>query len=815
MSLQARAYITAIVVCGLVAFSAAMAQWDSSDLVRFACYLAIAAISSGLKVSLPGVTGTMSVSFLFVLIGVVQLSEAETVVIACLTSLVQVVWHAVKRPTLAQILFNFSNNAIGAAVAHALYWKLPFSPSYGSISPLKLAIASGVYFLINTGTVAGVISLTERRPVRVIWKDCYFWSFPYYLVGASIAALFSYVSNWIGWEILILAVPVIYLIIRSYRLYLGKLESERNHASEMAALHLRTIEALALAIDAKDHSTNDHLQRVQVYALELGRELGLAREEMDALQAASLLHDIGKLAVPEHIISKPGKLTPEEFDKMKIHPIVGAEILERVQFPYPVVPIVRCHHEKWDGTGYPCGLKGEAIPMGARILSAVDFLDALASDRPYRRALPLEEAMRMLISERGRSFDPRVVDVLERRYKDLEHLARTGPRVTTLAALSRDAVVERGKAPAAGFETSSRRDATPERGDFVTSIAAARQEVQGLFELASELGRSLSLQDTLTVIASRLHRMVPHDAVAIYVVRDGVLQAVYADGDESEQFLASEIPVGEGISGWVAGNHKPILNGSPAVEFGYRQDPNITSRLQSALSVPLDGAGGVLGALTLYSKSPNAFERDQLRVLLAISSKLAASVENSLRYEHAESVATTDYLTGLPNARSLFLHLDAEVKRCQRESSSLTVLVCDLDGFKAVNDRFGHLAGNQLLSLVGAGFRDACREYDYVARMGGDEFVIVLPGISEEGMRAKLGVFSSAVHQAGLEVCREPVVAMSVGEACFPGDGQDAEQLLAEADRRMYKNKWDRKMRRSLAGAAQALAGETEREPAR
>src|SRR3989440_6539273 len=119
----------------------------------------------------------------------------------------------------------------------------------------------------------------------------------------------------------------------------------------------------------------------------------VGHEEMEALQAASLLHDIGKLAVPEHIISKPGRLTPEEFEKMKIHPVVGAEILERVQFPYPVVPIVRAHHEKWDGTGYPSGLAGEAIPIGARILSAVDCLDALASDRQYRRALPLDQAM--------------------------------------------------------------------------------------------------------------------------------------------------------------------------------------------------------------------------------------------------------------------------------------------------------------------------------------------------------------------------------------------------------------------------------------
>ena len=187
--------------------------------------------------------------------------------------------------------------------------------------------------------------------------------------------------------------PIIYFIHRSYRVYLDRLSAEKRHAEEMAGLHLRTIEALALAIEAKDHTTHEHLRRVRVYAVEIGKEMGLGRAELEALRAAALLHDIGKLAVPEHIISKPGRLTPEEFEKMKIHPVVGAEILERVAFPYPVVPLVRAHHERWDGSGYPDGLKGEEIPLGARILAAVDCLDALASDRQYRRALPLDEAM--------------------------------------------------------------------------------------------------------------------------------------------------------------------------------------------------------------------------------------------------------------------------------------------------------------------------------------------------------------------------------------------------------------------------------------
>src|SRR4030081_2362060 len=231
----------------------------------------------------------------------------------------------------------------------------------------------------------------------------------------------------IGWQSSLLVLPPIYLMYRSYRLYLGKLETEKRHAEQVSSLHLQTIEALALAIEAKDQTTGDHLQRVRIYAMELAKELGLNEDETEALRAASVLHDIGKLAVPEHIISKPGKLTPEEFEKMKIHPIVGAEILEQVDFPYPVVPIVRAHHERWDGSGYPYGLKGEEIPIGARILSAVDCLDALATDRQYRRALPLDAAMAKIESESGSTFDPNVINILKARYRELEQKALQAP----------------------------------------------------------------------------------------------------------------------------------------------------------------------------------------------------------------------------------------------------------------------------------------------------------------------------------------------------------------------------------------------------
>ncbi|HEX7958594.1 MAG TPA: diguanylate cyclase [Terriglobales bacterium] len=782
MNLKAKAYIAAIAMLGAFTLFYGGVHWQSQDLIRLLCYVAIAVTASSLKVSLPGITGTMSVNFLFILLGIAELSLSETLAVGCSAILVQCIWNARMRPLWLQISFNVSSVAIAIFLSYLPAHYIASHLFHNSLA-LLLVTAACIYFLANTLPVAGVICLTEGKSFRRIWKECYFWSFPYYLVGAAIAGLVSTVNRSVGWQTSLLILPVIYWIFRSYRLYLGRLEDEKRHVEDMASLHLRTIEALALAIEAKDHNTHDHLQRVRIYAIEIAKELKVGEEEVEALRAAALLHDIGKLAVPEHIISKPGKLTPEEFEKMKIHPLVGAEILERVKFPYPVVPIVRAHHEKWDGTGYPYGLAGEQIPIGARILSAVDCLDALASDRQYRRALPLDQAMARVASDAGRAFDPKVIEILQRRYVELEGIARAQSQDHS-QRLSTAVRVEKGAAPAEGFEASSQNDITSI--DFLSSIAAARQEAQMLFELSQTLGNSLSLDETLSVLSVRLKRLVPYESLAIYIRKEKHLVPEFVTGENFRLFSTLQIPIGEGLSGWVAANRMPIVNGNPSVEPGYENHDEKFSLLRSALAVPLEGLNGVMGVLALYRAEKDAFNKDHLRVLLAISSKLALSVENALKYQLAENSATTDYLTGLPNARSLFLHLDRELARCKRLNTPLTILVCDLDGFKQINDRFGHLEGNKVLRIMARGLSEACREYDYVARMGGDEFVVVVPGMTPEHMEAKVKQFQRIAESAGIQVCGDNLLSLSVGQAHYPQDGIDAEQLLAEADRRMY-----------------------------
>src|SRR5579884_1238243 len=440
-----RAYVYSTAAAAVLCIALACGGWTRGDTEPFVILLLLAVLVSPLKVTIPGLASSISVNYIFILAAISELHLLPTLVIAVSCTMCQALWKPRVRPRPIDLLFEAGSIAVATSAAYVISRSSLLSDSI----PLLFASASVTCYVVNTALVAGVIALTGGKPIERVWRDNFLWTAPQYLVGATVAALFRVLSDHVGWQWAVLVLPSMYIVYGAYRIYLGRVEAERQHATEISELHLRTLEALAVAIEAKDETTHDHLRRVQVYATAIAKELGCSPAEIEAVRAAALLHDIGKLAVPEYILSKPGRLTPEEFDRIKIHPVVGAEILERVRFPYPVVPIVAAHHEKWDGTGYPSGLKGEQIPIGARVLTAVDCLDALASERQYRKALPLDEAMATIVSQAGSSFDPRVVEVLKRRYRELEKMAREAAVPET--KLSVHTPVERGDAPAAGF----------------------------------------------------------------------------------------------------------------------------------------------------------------------------------------------------------------------------------------------------------------------------------------------------------------------------------------------------------------------------
>jgi diguanylate cyclase (GGDEF)-like protein/putative nucleotidyltransferase with HDIG domain len=797
MSFRARLFIGATAALGIAALAHALLHWQSVDLTRFVCYLLVAVLASSLKIQLPGIDGTMSVNFLFILLSVLELNLPETMVLGCTATLAQCLLGTRQKLVPIKIVFNvFSMMANAIVLSYFAYHDLQRVLGAGTL-PL-LVITALVFFLANTVPVAVIISVTEGKPAYKVWTECHFWSFPFYMVGAAVVFAVGFISKQVGWQTSLLVLPLVYWVYRSYHLYLAKLatekkqvEIEKRNAEEVASLHLRTIESLALAIEAKDHTSHQHLQRVRVFAVAVAKELGFPEEEIEALRAAALLHDIGKLAIPEHIINKPGRLSPEEFEKMKIHALVGAEILQRVAFPYPVAPIVRSHHERWDGTGYPDGLKGEQIPMGARVLAAVDCLDALASHRQYRSAMSLDAAMEKVASMSGSAFEPRIVEILKRRYRELEIMVKSDSMTAEETTLPTSAHVriDAGLEPAAGFEHSAPISSPANDADFLSSIASARQEAQTMFELSQDLGNSLSLGETLSVLSMRLRKMIPYDSMAVFLLKDGRLLPELVSGDNFRLLSSLNVGLGEGLCGWVAEKRKPIVNGNPEAEAGYMSDPAKFTRLRSILAVPLEGLNGVVGVLAMYCADRDAFSADHLRILLAVSSKIALSVENALKYQLAEDSATTDYLTGLPNARSLFVHLSRELARCRRTGTALAVMVCDLDNFKQINDLYGHLEGDNLLKDFAGHLKETCRDYDYVARMGGDEFVIVAPGLSPNASSEKASRLNQLAVDSGRKITGHDLVGLSVGTAFCPEDSFDIERLLAEADRRMYSMK--------------------------
>ena len=571
-----------------------MARLEMVNPMQYAAYMVLALLAAAFKVRWQTPQGSIPIYLLFVLIALAGMPVPQVLILGGIAAVVECLVSYRGPSRMERLLFEAAVVIIAIGMADLAIHQTHLGDAR-LLEAVRMVLTGVTFFVGYSFPRAFVEALDEGRHLGRVWREKYLWMMPHLAAAAVVAGVFEQANRTLGsWQIPVLAVLVSYLVYRSYRLYTARLEDGRNHAEEMADLHMRTIETLALAIDAKDETTADHLSRVQCYAMEIGRELGLAANELEALKAASLLHDIGKLAVPEHIISKPGRLTPEEFEKMKIHPVVGAEILERVRLPYPVVPIVRSHHEKWDGTGYPDRISGEAIPIGARILAAVDCLDALASDRQYRKALPLDEAIGVVVREAGRAFDPRVVEVLARRYRELEEKARSIPAVEPLK-LSRGPAMPADVAPAAGFVNEG---TSSKGGDFLDKIAAARQEAQALFEMAQTLGSSLSLDETLSVLSVRLRRVVPYDALAVYVARArsdsgvrerGELPVVYFTGD----------PGGPGSIG--LGGGEPAAD-SERESVGGARLPERPHEIQH----PECGAGGSCGGVTGRGGRPDA-----------------------------------------------------------------------------------------------------------------------------------------------------------------------------------------------------------------
>jgi len=584
-----------------------------------------------------------------------------------------------------------------------------------------------------------------------------------------------------------IASAAVVLLTAGLRLYArdrSGLAAAGREIADLHALHMASIEALALAIDAKDQTSHAHIRRVQLYAGHLATEIGMPPLEVEGVRTAALLHDIGKLAVPEHILSKPGPLTQEEFQKIRAHPKIGAEIIARVPFPYPVAPLILCHHERWDGKGYPSGLKGTQIPLGARVLSVVDYFDALTTERPYHHAMPRDAAIELLRQEAGRALDPDIVARFLARLPALEAEAR-----------SLDLLPPADAAEASIMERVREAEAAARARSVLDDISLAHREIYALYEIAQALGSKLGVPDTMSIISSKLTNIVPFTGAALFLLDEGgeTLSCRYAIGADADLILKTKVRVGEGLSGWVARNHRCLVNARPEADLEASGNPTALT-VKSALVCPLILGDRFIGTLAVYHTDAAFYRDDHRRLLERVAEQAAAVIHNSVVFEQTQSDSLTDPLTGLANTRFLFMHLSREIARAARHKSQVAILITDLDGFKEINDTLGHHVGDRALADVAQVVRSAIRPYDICARYAGDEFVVVLSGCGPEDAERKRAELQQAIDAMRFEAAgRLLPLGISVGCAVFPEDGQTHETLLAVADSRMYKNKTARK----------------------
>jgi diguanylate cyclase (GGDEF)-like protein/putative nucleotidyltransferase with HDIG domain len=787
-----------LTVCLFPVFHAPLVPWE------MALFSLLAVLAGGKKVLVipnkaPENGVALSWDFALTVAATLRFGPAAGVLMACIGSLASCLYP--RRQPVYQIAFNLALAATETWAAGLVFlWlngdTLTLRPVHTIPAMLAFCFIS---YLINSGGVAGIVALCTGQKAGELWRETFLWAFPSNLAGASASTLAFWVFRADFGLALLLIAPVIYLISQWYTVYTARMHEHERYAEEkqkhiealevsqtnLSDLYLATIQSLALAIDAKDQYTHQHILRVQRYAEATALKMGLTGDALEGLKTGALLHDIGKLGIPEYVLLKPGRLTEEEFAKVKKHPEIGAAILAPVDFPWPVLPVVKSHHEKWDGTGYPEGLKGENIPLTARILAVGDVYDALTSSRSYRVAWSHERAVAEIRRSSGSHFDPQVVeaflDIVDAVAAEVipeEQLRFASPPPVPATATTR--------------ANEARRD-----------IQRAASELGALYEVAQTLSDSLGVDETLGILARKLVALLPGTA-CLFLLQDeeGASLRVRAAAGVNQDFFAAAHTASTDSRSWEAAQDRRsyrgaydgrdlLLGGAPGVDW----EP-----LEAALIVPIVHGDDVLGTLNLYDRQPGVFGAHEQRLLEKIAERAASALGNILLFDRTRSDAVTDSLTGLYNARYMTKTVEERCLRRrdrQRRNDPFSLLYLDLDSFKPINDNFGHQKGDQVLQDLALLFQSLVRENDVVARYGGDEFVILVGGGPEEAkamtrrLQDAVRQYDPGLHHPRLGSLR---LGVSIGYGCFPQDGWGWATLVAAADRRMYEDKLESKL---------------------
>ena len=737
---------------------------------------ALTLISGSATVRLPSTYASISISETFVFTAVLLYGPAAGTVIVALDGLVGSFWISKRNQEVHRALFNMSAPAIsGWSSAHLFFMVAGIAPLVKEPSPTDailpaLVLFALTYFGLNSWLITFVIALEKRLNPLKVWTKSFGWLSLNYFGGASVAFLLVGYNRTINVGYIGAIIPLLLVLYFTFKAAMGRVEDADKHVDQLNRLYLSTIETLAMAIDAKDQVTHGHIRRVQLHATSLARDVGVRDENLlKAIEAAALLHDMGKLAVPEYILNKPGKLTETEFEKMKLHASVGADILSAIDFPYPVVPIVRHHHESWDGSGYPAGIKGTDIPIGARILSVVDCFDALTSDRPYRPKLSDEQAIAILLERRGTMYDPLMVDTFLRlRATAPKELPRSGPPSDVLNTIAH-----------------SRRASLPEQTSATgEEIAASADEVLALYDIARALAGQVSLADAGNVIAEHLRRLIP-SSLCVFYLYDSVsddLEAKHAVGDGASLARGMKVSLGQRLSGWVAANRQTISNSDPILDLGdIARSPSLS--LRSCLSTPLVTGEKLVGVLALYSREQNGFNEAHQRIIEVVAREIAHTFKRASEFD---SSVRRDAVTGLPNLKQLEQFVDATGSERRAHNSQFTLLFIDVIDLKQINIAHGRDAGDEVLRHVVRHTTAGLRVADILFRDDSDEFVALLNDTNADmgnvvAHRIRENIRTNALVSTSN---RSILVDVSVTAVSAPDDGRSLTLLMAAAHRR-------------------------------
>jgi putative nucleotidyltransferase with HDIG domain len=759
-------YVVSVVALGAITIFHSAYQLNARPIGWNWFVLALLTLLSGLAtVKLPSVAATISVSETFVFTSVLLFGPAAGTLTVTLDVLAISLWLARRKDPNYRIAFNiFALPAalwLGAQVFYALAGVQPFalsdSPIQISTLLIPLIAFTIVYFGLNSWMIAIAIWFETRQSPIVIWRNNFAILSLNYFGGASVAALLVSYTRDLDYTYLAFVLPLLAVLYFTFSTAMGRVEDANRHLSELNSLYMSTIETLAMAIDAKDQITHGHIRRVQTYATGLARHLGVTdKEQISAIEAASLLHDMGKLAVPEYILNKPGPLTASEFEKMKMHASIGADILSAIRFPYPVVPIVRHHHENWNGTGYPDGLSGADIPIGARILSVVDCFDALTSDRPYRPRLTDREALKILAQRRGTMYDPLIVDTFARIYTQITPGPEPALQSKSLGALAR-------LASSAPLDEAATRS--------LDEISAGADEMLTLFDLARTLRPNMRLEEIAESALQHVRRLVPFSLYALYVLDADCdeLAVAYCSGSHSSLISGLRIPRGHRLSGWVAANKQSIRNSDPVLDFG-DSARGMDPRPQSAFSTPIIADSDLVGVLTLYSVGKSAFTADHERVIESVAKQIAhpikqANLQSRLNQLRQRSKAATlntidQSQTIAPPAALLLVQVEFISKNEELKTQEIT----------STMDRLSQVAVGSL------------RPADVLLRYGAQSLVIIFPNTTDRSAEALerriMKALSGDMHDATSFRLRTAV-------ATTPPDGPSIAGLLEVASNQL------------------------------